>query len=370
MARTRWRELVDEVTASRARMTVLSSEFFSDAPAERIDGILQALDPRRTQVVITLRPLCRILPSQWQQYMQNQPSLKYDDALDYEGWLDAILNHPDDSSVTPTFWRRHRHDRLVRDWVAAAGRNGSRSWWSTTLTGAWCCARSRSCWVCGRTPSRCAPSRPTDRSRSPRWRCCERSTAGTSSRDGGLGTTPDSSASGQSATCWPSDQRPTSLACSPLSGLSTRPSGSAPRSWTRCGPPVPGSWAISTGSPTCRSLATSGREPGGRRHPLEVAARFAAGLVDEVGEGPAQVSSADAQGRRHRDPPCARRNRVEHSVRHLARTEQRLARRTAELEAFDDSGPTARQILRELAVRARRRLRTVSRPRRAGREQP
>ncbi len=92
---TRWRELVDEVTASRARITVLSSEFFSDAPAERIDGILQALDPRRTQVVFTLRPLCRILPSQWQQYMQNRPSLKYDDALDYEGWLDAILNHPD-----------------------------------------------------------------------------------------------------------------------------------------------------------------------------------------------------------------------------------------------------------------------------------
>jgi hypothetical protein len=120
-AEGRWHDLVAEVTRSQARITVVSSEFFSSAPADRIRPILEALDADRTQVVVTLRPLCRILPSQWQQYMQNRPGLTYDDALDYSGWLGAILNRPEDNSITPSFWRRHRHDRLVRNWVAATG---------------------------------------------------------------------------------------------------------------------------------------------------------------------------------------------------------------------------------------------------------
>jgi hypothetical protein len=36
----------------------------------------------------------------------------------------------------PSFWRRHRHDRLVERWVRVVGPSGSPSSWSTTGTGA------------------------------------------------------------------------------------------------------------------------------------------------------------------------------------------------------------------------------------------
>ncbi|WP_122816187.1 hypothetical protein [Nocardioides pantholopis] len=117
----RWRELVDEVHASPARVVVLSSEFFSEASPERVRRILDDLGPERTHVVVTLRPVFRILASQWQQYMQNRPLLGYDDALDYAGWLDRVLNSPENPGVTPSFWKRHRHDRLVQTWAEAIG---------------------------------------------------------------------------------------------------------------------------------------------------------------------------------------------------------------------------------------------------------
>jgi hypothetical protein len=117
----RWRALVEEVEESTARMVVLSSEFFSEAPPANIRSIVDALGADRVHVVITLRPVSRILASQWQQYMQNRPMVTYDDALDYPGWLRRILEDPTRRDVTPSFWKRHRHDELVRTWVAAVG---------------------------------------------------------------------------------------------------------------------------------------------------------------------------------------------------------------------------------------------------------
>lgn len=117
-----WQEIVDEVRESRERHVVLSSEFYSEASPERIRGILDELGAERVHVVITLRPLVRILASQWQQFMQNRPAMNYDDDLDYPGWLDQVLNHPDDNRHgTPAFWRRHRHDAMVEKWASVVG---------------------------------------------------------------------------------------------------------------------------------------------------------------------------------------------------------------------------------------------------------
>lgn len=119
-----WRGLVDEVQTSSARQIVLSSEFYSEAKPERIRAMLDDLGPERTQVVVTLRPLVRILASQWQQYMQNRPAMNYDDDLDYPGWLDQVLNHPDAGRHgTPSFWRRHRHEELIETWASVVGRD-------------------------------------------------------------------------------------------------------------------------------------------------------------------------------------------------------------------------------------------------------
>ena len=109
-----WDELVDEVHEVGADRTVISSEFFCEADEEHATAILDRLGPERTQVVVTLRPLARILASQWQQFVQNRLATSYPD------WLTAVLTDPS-TTETPSFWRRHRHDDLVRRWAAAAG---------------------------------------------------------------------------------------------------------------------------------------------------------------------------------------------------------------------------------------------------------
>ena len=111
----RWDELVAEVKASPADKVVLSSEFYSDAKPERIGGILDELGRDEVHVVVTLRSVHRIMPSQWQQYIQNRFVISYHD------WLEEMLLNTEHTTVTPTFWNRHRHDRLIRLWADEVG---------------------------------------------------------------------------------------------------------------------------------------------------------------------------------------------------------------------------------------------------------
>lgn len=111
----RWGRLLEEIEAAAAPRTVLSSEFFCEADPAHIASIVSDLGAERTHVVVTLRPLAKIMASQWQQYMQNQMVMPYDE------WLDAMLNHADETTLTPSFWRRHRHDALVRRWADVVG---------------------------------------------------------------------------------------------------------------------------------------------------------------------------------------------------------------------------------------------------------
>jgi hypothetical protein len=65
-------------------------------------------------IVVTLRPLAKILPSQWQQFVQAGTRTSYDD------FLVTIFDSKDEGQA-PLFWRRHRHDELIARWVAVAG---------------------------------------------------------------------------------------------------------------------------------------------------------------------------------------------------------------------------------------------------------
>ncbi|WP_436699035.1 hypothetical protein [Nocardioides sp. BYT-33-1] len=121
--RQRWFDLVARLHAERPRIGVLSSEVYCEATDEGARTVLDALGPR-THVVITVRPIVRLVGSQWQQYGQNVPVPPYD------AWLRAILDpaavgEPDgpagEGGVTPSFWQRHRHDRLVKRWVGLVG---------------------------------------------------------------------------------------------------------------------------------------------------------------------------------------------------------------------------------------------------------
>lgn len=109
-----WRGLVREVKRAGESRVVISSEFFADAQPDAIRTIVENLDPARVHIAITLRPLARIIPSQWQQYVQSGMRESFD------AWLEAMFNEPA-STLTPSFWFRHRHDRLVARWADVVG---------------------------------------------------------------------------------------------------------------------------------------------------------------------------------------------------------------------------------------------------------
>jgi hypothetical protein len=94
--------------------TLISSEFFAEADDDVCRRMVSDVGVDRLQVIITLRNLARILPSAWQQ------NLKSGFRTQYEDWLRFILIDEEGSKGT-TFWRRHRHDRVVRRWAEVAG---------------------------------------------------------------------------------------------------------------------------------------------------------------------------------------------------------------------------------------------------------
>ncbi|MGW2383021.1 hypothetical protein [Streptomyces sp. NPDC001658] len=111
-----WEQLLDQVRAGGRRTSVISSEFFADAQDDgTIARVVQQLGGDRVHVLVTLRPLTRIMPSQWQQYVQN--GLR----MGYENWLDHMLRKAPYEEPNPSFWHRHRHDRLVERWARVVG---------------------------------------------------------------------------------------------------------------------------------------------------------------------------------------------------------------------------------------------------------
>jgi hypothetical protein len=110
-----WEDLAGQIAATGDQRVVLSSEFFSQADDATARRVVTDLGGDRVHVVVTLRSLTRILPSQWQQYIQNGFH------FGYREWLEGILGDPP-STPTPGFWLRHRHDELVARWAAVVGK--------------------------------------------------------------------------------------------------------------------------------------------------------------------------------------------------------------------------------------------------------
>jgi len=110
-----WDKLVRTVREAGDQRVVISSEFFDDADDAVARRVVADLGGPRVHVVATLRPLARVMPSQWQQYLQNGLRTPYLE------WLDGMLKKPPYDQPTPTFWQRHRQDKLIARWAAAAG---------------------------------------------------------------------------------------------------------------------------------------------------------------------------------------------------------------------------------------------------------
>ena len=104
------------INRSKSPKIVLSSEFFSELTAEKIQLIASAIKNRKVKVLFTLRPLAKLLGSSYQQY------LKYGTKADYVEWLHSVLDEPGVSKINPTFWQRHMHGDVIARWVEVFGK--------------------------------------------------------------------------------------------------------------------------------------------------------------------------------------------------------------------------------------------------------
>jgi hypothetical protein len=110
-----WNGLVEEARSFDGSV-VLSSEFLCEADDPTARRVLEDLggEGHQPHVVVTLRPLSKILPSQWQQFIQSGSVTRIDE------WLDWVLSVYD-RQPRPLVWQRHRHHDLVARWSRAAG---------------------------------------------------------------------------------------------------------------------------------------------------------------------------------------------------------------------------------------------------------
>lgn len=113
---TLWTELAKRANANPDRTVIISGEGFCDLDDAQVFQVVNDLDTARLQVVVTVRPIAKIVTSQWQQYVQNDMKRG---SLD-EFLQETLKGYYDNS--TKGFWRRHRHDHLVRRWCTAVGR--------------------------------------------------------------------------------------------------------------------------------------------------------------------------------------------------------------------------------------------------------
>ncbi|HVV75000.1 MAG TPA: hypothetical protein VHC43_03115 [Mycobacteriales bacterium] len=110
-----WRDLVSEVKAARSSRVFVSSEWLCRATDEQARLVVRGLGGDRVRVVATLRPLSKILPSAWQQYVKDGY------VGDYESWLRDTLSTTTPGPPTPWFWIRHRHDVVLQRWAKLVG---------------------------------------------------------------------------------------------------------------------------------------------------------------------------------------------------------------------------------------------------------
>ena len=105
------------VDAAKAwpRRVVVSSEHYCEANDEIAARIVEAFGRERLHVVVTLRSLGRLLPSSWQQY------LKYGLLRTYEDWLEDAFDDERTQKLSPSFWRRNRHDVIAERWASLLG---------------------------------------------------------------------------------------------------------------------------------------------------------------------------------------------------------------------------------------------------------
>lgn len=114
-----WRQLVAAFERAGDNTVLHSSEYFCECERQHIERAVEELcGSHPTHIAITVRPLRKILPSQWQMHVQSGWV-----HTPYETWLRQVL---DDAPIGPNdptarFWLRHEHAQLAARWADVVG---------------------------------------------------------------------------------------------------------------------------------------------------------------------------------------------------------------------------------------------------------
>ena len=109
-----WDAVLREIRGATEPRVVLSSEGFSYAKPAAIERVVRDLERDRLQVVVTLRPIARLVASEWQEHAQSGMRLSL------EAYLDALFRDGDPVQHR-LFWHRQRHDQLIERWAEQVG---------------------------------------------------------------------------------------------------------------------------------------------------------------------------------------------------------------------------------------------------------
>lgn len=111
-----WNVLVRHVSRAGGNRVVISAEAFTNADEPTAREIVSAVGGQLVHVVVTVRPLVRLLPSVWQQTVVGGVRETYGD------WLARVLDERRANAANTGFWRQPtRPDITVDRWRSVVG---------------------------------------------------------------------------------------------------------------------------------------------------------------------------------------------------------------------------------------------------------
>ena len=112
-----WENLKSNAARAQDRIVVMSGEEFCILNQANILRVVEGFGQEHLRILVTLRPLSRILGSQWQQAIQGG-----NERLSFDQWLHEVLDYPNNPHPSAqNFWLRHRHDQLIKRWAESVG---------------------------------------------------------------------------------------------------------------------------------------------------------------------------------------------------------------------------------------------------------
>lgn len=113
-ARAAWEQIRADLLDDGVPRRVFSRETFANAGDARARRLVEQLG--RVHVVVSVRPLAELIPSQYSQFIQSGLT-----TLPFDRWLDALFAEDAGDRSVRQFWKRHRHERQVRRWGGVVG---------------------------------------------------------------------------------------------------------------------------------------------------------------------------------------------------------------------------------------------------------